>query len=518
MGLFSMLGKPLKWLFQIVAMPFVKLKQSPYGGRALRWTLHILAISAILVGLGFLNYLLDLAQVLRVPVPVLRQVWLPLLFGLIYLLSWQGWWLWKLIHTRPEPSAYPDLDAAWTGVKQRLDQTGLDLSSMPVFLLLGQPRGLDQSLFNATRQPLVMPLVPRDPDAPIRVCATAEGIYVACAGTSLLGSYAAEIRDAAADTPTDDDAQWNEYPSSTSPEPTTSDDAANESSVAVASPPSVATTSQRVRPRRRVSTLSDPRQLEAQLSRLRHLCHLIEEDRKPFCSLNGLVLLIPFEATEDEFEANQVATLIEQDLMVVEEVMQVSCPLIVTVCDLERVPGCRELLERFPDEQRHRRLGLRFPHVVPCDREHVPRMIEQGIKWIADGLLPPLVYRLLQSNQAGASDTGQVWQGNANLYRLLQTIRERQQGLARIVLRGVWNDGRSPWLLSGCYFLATGTDALREQGFVADLFPQLHEMQNRVAWTPQALADNRDSLRWSHIGYGLLGAFLVGVISLALYL
>ena len=514
MGLFSLLGKALAWVFKIIALPFVKLKQSPQGGRILRWALHALAILVILVGLGVLNYALDLAQVLRVPVPALRQVWLPLLFALVYLLCWQGWWLWKLFQTRVEPSAFPDLDAAWSNVRQRLEQAGIDLNAKPLFLLLGHPHGLEQSLFNATRQPLVIPLVPRDPDAPFRVCATAEGIYVSCSNTSLLGSYATEIRSLIAEETSTENTSWNDYAATTA----TSDDelVAHEGGIAVTSPPTPTIKAAPIHRRQRVSTLRDVQQLEAQLARLRHVCRLIEADRKPYCPLNGLVLLIPFEATTDEFEANQVATLIEQDLKVVDEVMQVSCPLVVTVCDLEQVQGCHELLARFPDEQRHRRLGLRFPHVVTCDRDHVPHMIEQGIKWIADNLLPPLVYRLLQIQPNQTPDSQNVWHGNARLYQFLQTIRNRQASLARIILRGVWNDGRSPWLLSGCYFLATGSDAAREQGFVADLFPQLHEMQNRVAWTEQALADNHACQRWTRVGYAMLATFLVGIVTLVL--
>ena len=67
-------------------------------------------------------------------------------------------------------------------------------------------------------------------------------------------------------------------------------------------------------------------------------------------------------------------------------------------------------------------------------------------------------------------------------------------------------------MLTGCYMAATGEDAVRGQGFAGGVFPQLVQVQNHVAWTREALADDRACRRWALLGYvGLVGAVVAGV-------
>ena len=54
--------------------------------------------------------------------------------------------------------------------------------------------------------------------------------------------------------------------------------------------------------------------------------------------------------------------------------------------------------------------------------------------------------------------------------------------------------------LSGCYLAATGT-VRRGQGFLTDLFAQLFEGQNFVAWTQQAVRGERRLAWMTLLGY-----------------
>src|SRR5262245_33222826 len=79
---------------------FAQGKQLQGLGTTLRWILHFVILFAILFGLWWLNTHTGLGGMVRVPFFIklgLQDFWLPILFLLIYALSWLGWWLWKLM-------------------------------------------------------------------------------------------------------------------------------------------------------------------------------------------------------------------------------------------------------------------------------------------------------------------------------------------------------------------------------------------------------------------------------------
>src|SRR5262245_52358647 len=104
--------------------------------RWLRWAVHALALAAVLVGLWFLGQLLDLERLVEAPWPPLRRAWLPLVFLLCYALIWLGWWIWELLGLREERSEFPDIDDAWAEARDALDKAGIDVTDVPLFLVL----------------------------------------------------------------------------------------------------------------------------------------------------------------------------------------------------------------------------------------------------------------------------------------------------------------------------------------------------------------------------------------------
>src|SRR2546423_15432605 len=65
-----------------------------------RWAwrvVHLLLLVAVLVGLYFLNRYLEVGRLLLLRTEWLQQFYLPLVFLLLYALSWLGFWLWGLL-------------------------------------------------------------------------------------------------------------------------------------------------------------------------------------------------------------------------------------------------------------------------------------------------------------------------------------------------------------------------------------------------------------------------------------
>jgi type VI protein secretion system component VasK len=224
------------------------------------------------------------------------------------------------------------------------------------------------------------------------------------------------------------------------------------------------------------------------------------------------MILAPLAATDSDVDANNLAAVVERDLGVLQETLAVSCPVVTLVCDLERVPGCQEFIERLPEEQRQRRLGLTFPHVAAADLGSLPTMISDGLRWLCQDLAPSLVYRTIPAPRPDAA--GDL-AGNTRRYQFLSQVRQREPRVGRIVARGI-NPGGSPWQLRGCYLAATGADAVREQAFVAGVFPSLVQLQNAVAWTPAALREDRFFRHATYAGYAAVAMF--GTVTLAILL
>jgi hypothetical protein len=137
-------------------------------------------------------------------------------------------------------------------------------------------------------------------------------------------------------------------------------------------------------------------------------------------------------------------------------------------------------------------------------------MIADGLRWLCRELTPSLVYRLIPPS---LPDAAADLAANISRYRFLGEVRNRQSRLARVLTRGV-NPVATPWQLRGCYLAATGADATREQAFVAGVFPSLMQLQNAVAWTPAALAEDRGCRLWTRAGYAALALFTATVVGL----
>ncbi len=452
MAVLSGLWNGLRRVIGLILPVFAKARDFRGMSSGVRWTLHLLLLAGILVGLFFLN------QYVRhwIRHPLLSNIWLPLLFLLVYVLAWLGWWLWKLLGQEEAGSAFPDLDAAWAEALQALNHAGIDVTEVPLFLVLGRPAGPEEGLFQATQLALKVKQAPVGPSAPLHVYANADGIYVTCAGASLLGRQAAFLageveltvsRGGGDMAPADDPERTlrpNEGP-----------DKEVKDLVVQAREEGRDLTGREKRAIRRRAGLPVPQLLkdtsavEHSTARLKHLCRLIAQTRQPYCPINGMLLLVPFDATDNEEDANQTARICQLDLAAAREVLRVQCPLFALICDLEVAPGFRELIARLPAEQRHRRLGQRFPMLADMKRVNVPEMITGGVSWIFSEMMPGWIYKLFRVEAPGRDDVDEVLGGNIRMYQLLEQMPERGQRLGRVLTRSVLADDSGPSLFGG---------------------------------------------------------------------
>jgi hypothetical protein len=531
-GLFTRIWNALKWLAGLI-LPVASKVRSAGFSRAVRWTLHVLVLIAILVGLHFLNQYFRLDRYLPKHHDLVRQNYLPILFFLFYVLCWLGWWLWTLLIIEEEYTQFPDITEAWEEARRALDRAGIDPRDVPLFLVLGRTEGTSAALFQAARLPLVVKQAPAREEAPLHVYATREAIYVTCEGTSLLGSHAALLAGEAT----------HDFESGSVTEDVQGTLAMMEMTMRPGNAPSAVPAIQAILERaknerrallpeekRRIRTMArqdrtlkppvrSPEEVELHAARLEHLCRLLVRDRHPYCPVNGTLVVVPFAATDTDQDALDAGASCQRDLAVARRVLQVNSPTIVLVSDLETAPGFRAFLEAFPEKQRLQRVGQRCPLVPHLEARKAgddPRaqMLQSLAAWVCGSVMPGWVYKHFRLEEAGQENVEPVLRGNAQMFLFMHYLRERQRRLGRLLSQAFAAEDEEPYLFGGCYLAGTGAESPQDQAFVAGVFQRLASEENHVSWTSQAMEQEANYRRWVTIGQTTFGVLVVLTLAL----
>jgi len=407
---------------------------------------------------------------------------------------------------------------------------------------LGKPAGTEEALFLAAQLQLVVKQAPQRPEAPLHVYANRESIYVTCAGASLLGAQAGILSGQAdggvvasasydgAAVGAEEESQFKTMRieggrqldikeilnrAAREGRELTDEERQQLRQLKAEDDAEHAQQIQKSRPQ----LLKDTARIDLLSARFRHLCRLIVRDRRPYCPINGILVLVPFAATDTEEDANQTGEICRRELAITRDVLQVHCPIFALECDLETTPGFRDFLDRFTQQDKQRRVGQRFPLMPDVNGDALPTMIDGGVQWICNSVFPNWVYKMFRLESTSKDEPAKLVRGNIALYQLMSQIRERQKRLSRILTRVVISDKGGPPLFGGCYLAGTGRDPAHEQAFVAGVFRRLIEEQNFVSWTDDALNTEAECNRWARNGYLFIGLLvLVGVAGLVYFL
>src|SRR5437867_4013127 len=380
---FAAIWNKFRQLLGLVLPFFSKAKDLKGVGPQVRRVLHVVMVVGILVGLAIVHRLLDLGRLIKAPYALLRDYWLPLLFLLVYILSWLGWWLWKLLEPVEEASDFPDIDEAWDEATKALEQGNIDITEVPLFLVVGKSAAPEEAMFAAAQLNLTVKQSPRRGDAPLHVYANRDGLYVTCAGACLSGRQAETLAagaggihsglgggDSGLSGGSSEDMFRTVQPGGLMKEmqavlarareqgrdPSDLTEEEKREIRALVGQEEAQRGGRKTGPRPQI--LKNAPEVEKYSARLRHICRLIVRDRRPFCPANGILFLVPFAGADTDEDANQTGGAIHQDLVNIRDVLRVHIPVFAMICDLEKANGFKEFLERFPADQRQRRVGL----------------------------------------------------------------------------------------------------------------------------------------------------------------
>ncbi|WP_081445027.1 type VI secretion protein IcmF/TssM N-terminal domain-containing protein [Blastopirellula marina] len=547
MKILSSMGQSLASLANLITAPVAATARAQGTVRLLLWLVHGLAIVAILIGLWWLNDYLELEKSVRFPSTIVRSSWLPILFLLGYALGWQVWWMMRLVRQRVSVSPYPDLDQAWTEATEQLMRNGVSLVKEPLFLVLGQTTAGDANFCSAAGLSLTQPPTPRGADAPLRIWADERGVFVSLRDASLLGLQASRLQDMARAAEESNPMEVVVAGSDPYNEPVYSDFLSGESSGVAVMPKtqkkleSTAVSAEskldeaesnlalafaepsanamiRTTPRAEVKTTVEitKEEIDETLDRLDYVIDLIRHARAPYCTHNGVIVLVPGDATENLAVAQQTAVFMQHDLQQVRQASEVAGPVTAIFCDAEQFNGCDELLRRFPEEHRRRRFGAELPNIPVADFSNIKEILHSGVRWVNRSLASALVYRIFAQRDSFHGDQRREIESNRMLYQFVSSLDRRSDAILRILTRGLYPEHHGDWMPAGWYLAATGSDPLTQQGFLPGVMTLVFNAQNFVSWTEDARRRDRMRNWFTIFGYAGLGVAVLALLIVAL--
>lgn len=499
----------------------------------LRVVLHVLVVLVLFILLYIVNGALKIDDLIPSP-KILAPFWLPILFLIVYLMVWVFWWLWKIVVSEEEAGTYPDIEAAWHEAVLALNNKGLALGNLPLFLILGQPSGGEKAFFQASRINLKLERIPDRDASPLHVYASEQAVYLTCPGLSLMAHQA---RNLAKTMGTEYYKTWSTGTEEVSeaygtmrPDegPSFAQDIRNLAREAEKAGLTLADLNEEQRSllyhkeredRPYLKLLERPEQVEHCLRRLQHLCRLVVRDRHPLCPANGILVLIPFAATATEQVASDTEQLCKRDVDTARKALRLLCPRVALVCDMETATGFREFVAGFNREKRLSRMGQGCP--LAPDFVHItaalpPDQLAKSLaSWVCRQALPAFIYKEFDLEETPDQSTACL-DKNVKLFALLDRLREREKNLGRILAHGLARGYPDPLLFGGCYLAGTGPDS-GDQAFVRGVLDWLREHQDDVSWAEEVRAQETRFERLTGYIYTFIGILILLSVLVLLY-
>ena len=247
--------------------------------------------------------------------------------------------------------------------------------------------------------------------------------------------------------------------------------------------------------------------------RLEYVCQLIRRARQPVCPVNGILALVPFGLIQrGPREGVELQKTLQRDLRTARRVFKLRCPATAAVIGMEKESGFRELVRRVgPDKAARQRFGKGFSLGNPP----IPERLE-ALAAHACGSFEAFVYSLFREKGSLTKP------GNTKLYSLLCKIRRHVQiRLGNILVAGFGADldkqpDAEPLFFGGCYFAAVGESEDR-QAFVKGILDKLPGEAGELQWTEEALAEDGKYRRWANLVIGFDVLLLLGVVAMIFF-
>jgi hypothetical protein len=432
---------------------------------------------------------------------------------------------------------FPEIQRAWDEGIAELRRRGFDLHRTPLYFVLGSESSLkDQYLFAASGLDFAFTHFPKGRGLPIRWYACEDAIFVVTSHVGSLsdlarsasdvvssrrvevpvkGPSAAAVGVTATCWPAEDESLMGDMDSGIIKPPSKADVgytgtlSLDETTLGVAA---IQTGGNPKKPPPQLVAPSRER-IDLEQRRLAYLCRLANEERRPYCPINGVLLLLPINLIlVDDNNGSFIRNAVRSDMAILIERFGLRFPVIPLVTGWEDDTGFQELRRRIeklePGTALKHRFGKGFGRgntiSDPPVKDQLAAMCMQACRSFEDW-----VYKLFRDPKSLASP------GNRALYSLLCKVRRYlYPRLDNVVVEGLGceDEEQAPLtpVMIGAYFAAAGPHE-DTRAFANKVFSRLLEVNEELEWTPAAEAANR---RYYTIGYASL--FLAMLLAIAI--
>jgi hypothetical protein len=413
-----------------------------------------------------------------------------------------------------ETSKYPDIDAAWQEGLRALITEGIDLTDLPLHVVLGVPdESTGSALFAATQIPTVVTGMPRG-KGPLHWYASSDAIYLVCTGLGRLGrlngiaagetSIHADLRQTLVASAATRTLVGTEL----SPEPLVTQApsimgtlvAGVQGTMIGGAAPAASAASGRG---------MSYKDAEEESDRLAYAMRRLRLARRPYCANNGVLTVVPRSSLIDATYAREAPGAVRSDIATVRKATGLASSVTLLVSGMEADEGFSELVRRVGVERaRTHRIGKGFDVWSAASDESLDALSQH-----ACGSFEDHVYGLF------VTDAGEEPYSNGKLYTMLTRIRrDILPRLRRLLTDGyALDDGKAdgPRLFSGCYFAATSKQPA-QSAFVRSVFGKLDELAEELKWNDEALMEEQlyRGVTWA---ITLVNAVLLAILGYQIY-
>lgn len=477
--------------------------------------------------------------------PTIRtnHLFLPLAFLFLHALGWVLYLLKCALSETVSNVEYPDIEEAWRNAVQQLDGEGVKITELPMFLILGSTVSGNRGFFEGSDIPNLL-VAPGRGNPPLHLFVSRSAIFVMASGVSAWSTFCNLLNDKDIGSGNADeinrDVQDNRGKSLRFSDAVTLGDGDNDkellremqdllrrSAMGALSEEQQA----RLRELTELTNSNKPKKTSNKApdfptsrqklahKRLRYLCRLMLRDRRPWCPINGTLVLVPWKLLQNDDFCKESPNFLLRDLTVARDSLNLHTPVCALVCDVETAIGFQEFRSCFSPTVLKQRLGQKTPLTPAMSATELPPYFDKLAAWLGQTIIPKWILQFLRMDQSTEArhTPGMATSYNSNLYLFLREMYMRAPRLGRILKQGMMltestsNPEPMP-LFGGCYLAATGESDVK-QAFLPGVFDRLVDNQNYVSWTRGALDDERWYARRTILGYLVVVLLILGIIA-----
>jgi hypothetical protein len=411
---------------------------------------------------------------------------------------------------------FPDIEEAWNAGVAELARRGFDINRTPLYFVLGSESSLkDQYLFAASGLDFAFSHFPKGRGVPLRWYASEEAVFVvlshvgclsdlARAGSDVVSSRrvevpvkgpSAQVGAVATCWPAEDESLIGDMDSGViKPGAKKAADVGYSGTLPIEeSTLEIHAIQTGGNPRKGPGQLAAPTRERTDLEqrRLTFLCRLAAESRRPYCAINGVMLLLPINLILIDENGAFIRAAVRHDIDIMLERFRLRFPVIPLVIGWEDDTGFLELRRRIeklePGTVVKHRFGKGFGRSSqvndPPIKDQLAAMCMQACRAFEDW-----VYKLFRDPRSLSSP------GNRSLYSLLCKVRRYlYPRLDNVVVEALgcndMDSAPNAPVMIGTYFAAAGPHE-DTRAFVNKVFSLLNDMNEELEWTPAAEAAN----------------------------